>query len=764
LVTTRKANQAKDERVARIRGGNALNRLPTTLENNRRVGLENPPSVNGDRNQVETADSCSPSRFESPASEQSQSTSEVVVECAALARRGFTQAQHQKAETQAQLCQKYIQLTDPNGPARLSGNQAAATLGKAASWFSTNLKAYKQRGADAFLPKPAPQKPAEVDDLLLPPWFIAAAQFYYLLSNRTRETGSVPEAIRRTISLPAHPPALRARLIAKFGAIPECPEELRETILAREREGKPLLTPRLMKAIAIAAPFVKRSRNKTESNLEHLSAPGSQMWRNVFTDQTEDQPATVTRDYIRAGDVIEADDATINLGVCIPWTLGGCKASEKFGVKLGRFQWLRAIDVGSRKRLAYVYVVRPRASYRAEDILSLIRAVVRTHGIPKEWRFEKGSWLAKIIQDAVAHMGSKLWTVNSPRQKPFVEGGFNTDWTKLSIHFPDAHVGRFQGENETANKLYTQCQQGYKDPRRHFPMLAEVLQAMDQITAEENRTLVKSANYGQWIPNERWENHTTKNPLRQLDPATDWIFNPYIREATIKGMLVGCRVPLFEGFSVPFDFTAAFLPEFHGARVKMHFDPTDAQCQATIVLAQPWRGTKQGTVLGKADQINEVAAYARLAMGYIGADHHLTEAGAGRRAKQINANAMRREIRSVVGPEGHSSELRDGLGTKAILEHSSPAKDVTQGNSPEETGRQGTGPSITEDPAFQRDVPATSSPCCEERNKDQFPGHAQPETSGICHPRARRGDVSAQLSDRVTEADAWERANALNLT
>src|ERR1039458_7306414 len=43
--------------------------------------------------------------------------------------------------------------------------------------------------------------------------------------------------------------------------------------------------------------------------------------------------------------------------------------SEKFGVLLGRFQWLAYQDCRTDKILAWDYVVRPRGSYRAEDIL-----------------------------------------------------------------------------------------------------------------------------------------------------------------------------------------------------------------------------------------------------------------------------------------------------------------------------------------------------------------------------------------------------------
>ena len=136
-------------------------------------------------------------------------------------------------------------------------------------------------------------------------------------------------------------------------------------------------------------------------------------------------------------------------------------------------------------------------------------------------------------------------------------------------------------------------------------------------------------------------------------------------------MLVGGRVPLFEEVSVPFDFSAQWLGQFDGAKVRCHFDPTEARCEATVVLLEPGQGTprtfKRGDVLGTAIQINETAGYARLVMGW-GDD----PASLGRKLRQQTASAMRREVRAIL-PNGHSaggeSELRDGLGQKAVINH-----------------------------------------------------------------------------------------------
>lgn len=592
-----------------------------------------------------------------------------------------TTADWHEAEARARVCEDFLQLTAEGYSLR----QAAKALGKGVAFFSgveAPLAIYQRDGVPGLLPQRR-RSGAKVS-FTVPDWFIPAAKFFYLLTNRTWNSGSVPEAIRRVISLPHLPVGWDRTTTARFlkavnrrdaetqssdqdlsapprlcGEIPACPPELRELILARQKAGQPLVPERLARQITASAATVRQHRNPTEAGLGLLNAPGSMMWS---TNQ-----ATGERQFIRAGDWVEADDGTINFPVCIPWTMGGCDCSDKFGVKVGRFQFLRPIDAGSRYRPGFLYVARPRGSYRREDVLALMRMVCRAMGVPRGWRFERGTWESHMVKEAVRLLGSQLQTVYSPRQKPFVEGGFNQDWTKLSVHFPRADIGRFMGETEAANELLVKCKRGTEDPTKHFPLLDTALAAFDAITREENATPVNSANWGRWIPEERFAQQLAENPCRRLNAESDWIFHPYVREWTVKGMTVGGRVPLFEELSVPFDFAASWLPNFDGAKVRVHFDPTEARCVGTVVYLEGGRTVaKRGDVLGHAQQINETAGYVRLVMGW-GDD----PASLGRKLRQQTASAMRREVRAIL-PNGRSaggeSELRDGLGQKAVVQ------------------------------------------------------------------------------------------------
>lgn len=584
-----------------------------------------------------------------------------------------TDAEWREAEERAGICRDFERLTTQDG---LSMNQAAVALGKSASWFSgadSPYARYQREGVAGLLPQR--RAAGAKAKFTVPPWFIPAANFFYLLTNRTRSTGSVPEAIRRTISLPNLPPGWKKaqiqKLITKCGtsSVPACPPELRDQILARERAGQPLVTEAVARQISAPPAVVRQHRHATNAALDYLCAPGSMFFiRDSRTG--ERRPPMV-------GEVIEADDATINFPVCVPWTLGGDPCSDRYGVKVGRFQWLVAIDAARSFVSAYSYTMRPRGSYRAEDTLALVRAHCIQHGKPACAHFEQGVWKSNMVKAALAGAGIELQTVWSPHQKPHIEGLFNTLWTKLSVHFPDAHIGRFRGEHEQANDILVACQRGSQDPRRHFPMLAEAIAAFDAAVAERNRTPVKSA-IGRWIPAEAW---AARTPGGRLTPETQWLFAPWQRTWTVRGMLVGGRVPLFEDLSVPFDFSNEKLVNYHGAKVRCHFDPTAPKCHAMLVLAEPFRGEPAGTVLGLAPQINEVAGYARLVLGW-GDD----PTSAGRLARQRAASALRREVRAIV-PSGRgysASEERDGVAQVAKIEshRGDAANEITHAQKP----------------------------------------------------------------------------------
>ena len=504
-------------------------------------------------------------------------------------------------------------------------------------------------------------------------WFVPSARFFNLHINRTQDAGSVPEAIRRTISLPTLPvgwtTGYTRRFLKHLGleSAPACPADLREEILERERQGQPMVPGRVARQIALSRITVALHRRPREAGLNYTGAPGTAM---LVRRGGESWVA-------RAGDILTADDGTINFPVVVPFVSPNgspiiiTPCTEKYGVLVGRFQWLRAVDVGTRFRPGWSFVARPRASYRGADVLTLLRNLTLQHGIWESYAFERGVWKSRLVTECVKLLGSELDTKFSPHSggKVFAEIGFHQDWTKLSAQFPTCDLGRFRGDTEATDRLMRDCQQGRSDPRRHFPTLASARAAFAAITREENETPVNTQ-WGRWVPAERWTEHTAARAMRRLPAELEFAFAPYAIEWTVRGHLIGGRVPIFEDLSVPFDFSAPWLYEFHGARIRVHFDPAAPNCLGTAVLVGAFAGRKAGAVLGSVKQVNETAGYVRMVMGW-GEDDHT----AGLHAKQAAARAMRADVRTITGDgrAGRAEAIQaDGVGETASAVQDGP--------------------------------------------------------------------------------------------
>lgn len=476
---------------------------------------------------------------------------------------------------------------------------------------------------------------------------VAALRAAYLVTNRTEDSGSVPEAIR---------------LAARRG---EIRPELADEFEARHRDGRGV--PDALRREVIQAPAVVRQhRSPTEAALEFLDAPGSSMWIK--------DAATGQERFVRVGDVLEADDATINFHVCVPWQMGGCKTSERYGVKVARFQWLVAIDRASRFIPGWSYTMRPREAYRAEDVTALFHGVFRQHGVWKRLCLEQGVWKANQVTAMLDGLGIERMTAWSPHGKPFVEGLFGKLWTKLS-DLP-GQVGRYRGEMERTEPIVRSCREGASDPRDHFPMLGDVLPALARVCAEHNALTIHSREYGSWVPQERWlaqlAEAREKRLLRPLAPEAAWMFAPLVREWTVRGNTVGGSVEVMEGASLQWDFAAEWLVEFAGARVRAHWDPTAPVAEATLVLLDNVRDHQAGEVLGTAVQVNKTTRITRRALGWGDDTDEAME------QRKVAAAGMRSTVRTLLphGQAGYTrTMIRDGLGNAAAVEIALPAPD-----------------------------------------------------------------------------------------
>jgi hypothetical protein len=579
------------------------------------------------------------------------------------------------AEQKAAVLRQFQSLTAGGLSLRLAAKRLNAPL----AWFSgvdCLLDRFERDDLAGLLPK---ERETYALQFEVPEWFIPAARYFFMLSEYRRDSGSVPEAVRRVISLPNVPfgwTELQKKRLAKalkLKTLPVCPLDLREKILARQNQGQDLVPARIAKAIAVSSVIVQKFRSPRAFALDTLSASGSQ--RRYFNAETGQ------REIMQPGDWFGGDDATPGIAVCVPSDQILTPCSQKFGVLIGRWQWLVYHDARTDKILSHSYVVRPRSSYRAEDILSGMAAVTRAHGIPRKgWQFEGGIWDCKLVCQAIDLLKCAHWRTYSPHQKA-IELVFNRVWTRLAVQFPNANLGRYRNAIESNCRLYEACKRGHQNPRRFFPMLADVVGAFDEEVKAHNQKKIFSAQYGQWIPDEFFSDAVKSSPLRKFSDCMRWIFSSFAVERKVKGDSVNCRVPLFENFSVPFCFSAPSLALHRGKLVRLHFDPRDPKCRAKVVLLEDSGQKKAGDVLADAELVGETAQHIRMIMDWAKDDQR-----AGYIGRQRTNNFLNRTTRAI-GDFGRveysAQERRDGLGTVVKVETGSPSEPETPVPRPE---------------------------------------------------------------------------------
>jgi len=454
-----------------------------------------------------------------------------------------------------------------------------------------------------------------------------------LQSNRTREAGSPQEAFRHAVKRGEVRPALAAELAQ------------------REAEGKPLLTASLRRAVQVAETTTRADRTPREAWLSFVQSPGS-------LQITVDEATGQERMFV-PGEAWTMDDATINLILCVAMEDRASACWQKFGVVVGRFQFIVPADHSSYFIPAFSFTARPRSSYRAEDLTATLQIACRQHGKPRVLFLEQGISKSALVHETLRKLGVRCEHVKSPHQK-VIETLFNKLWTKLS--FLPGQVGRHMGDDEETTKLMMRCRAGQADPRKHFLMLPDVVKALREAIHDHNSQWINHSRYGRWVPQDYW---VAKSPamLRPLDTDSEWMFSPVISDPlTVRGFTVRTTVRLMEGMSQVFHFSAEWMHEFHGAKVKLFFNPF-SETPAKVVLAEDFKGYKAETILGDAPMIDRHARMNLRTLGYgAGPDGQPGFPDVGLAAARQNAQALRR---SVVGirPGGKpgivSNESRD---------------------------------------------------------------------------------------------------------
>jgi hypothetical protein len=462
----------------------------------------------------------------------------------------------------------------------------------------------------------------------------------YLKTNRTKDDGSMQAACK------------------VFALDPQTREEVRTGILSALEKGRlPRWAIRACKRITREHFAAKRNPSSLASN--HFSGR-----RGAF--------ASDKRERRRA---VESDDGTLNFVATIPWPHGGDPCSDKYGVKLGRWQFLPALEAGwSNFYLGYALVARPQSVYTQEDIRAMIKMVVKAHGLPDAFRFERGTWESNSVVDLLKRLGVDLQTVWQSNQKPYVEGGFSPLWTYLSLI--DGQVGRFRGEMEKENLLIEKVRAGRLDPRGVFPDLQRCTKALDGALAMRNSDRISSPIYGAWIPEVRYRDHKAERPWRAMPAELEYLFAPLVKEWTVAKGTVGNAVTLADGIKAPFYFSHDDLWRMNGEKVRVYFDPAGES--ATIVSLTNHAGFVPGDIVCEAALLGEIPHFTRAAMGWADpVDPSAIRPPSNRKPM----SAIRREVRALDSGgkvKATFSEERDGNGRVARAERiSNPPRNTS---------------------------------------------------------------------------------------
>jgi hypothetical protein len=299
---------------------------------------------------------------------------------------------------------------------------------------------------------------------------------------------------------------------------------------------------------------------------------------------------------LMAGEQFSVDDATRNVACWIPWPWGGCKCSDKFKVRLGRWQTLVVHDDASGYVPAYSSVFRWSQSYRGVDAASVIFQTERDVAMPLRWVLEGGVWQGGRVMEIC---GDRFLDAKGRPNQKLVEGWFGRAWTRMSVQPGD--VGRHRGEMKAVSELYIKCREGRADPRLHFMEFRVANDLFSEAVEWLNAKRIDSRTYGQWVPRERWMADMEENPVAKRTEEDAWMVSPVCEGRVVHRQGVRVREDGPHGVRMDWLFQAPWLHEYEKRRVSVYFDPMGAwPLRAAITL----EGKKQ--LLGYAECVNPI--------------------------------------------------------------------------------------------------------------------------------------------------------------
>ena len=386
-----------------------------------------------------------------------------------------------------------------------------------------------------------------------------------------------------------------------------CPPDLKAQIDGWSRSGH---IPRsIRKAFAVDPQTRRHYRSARDLRLGTAYAPGTMR-------MTVDEETGMPRRLV-GGEKQNWDDASVNGIVCVAWPWGGDPCSDRYGVKVGRFQLLAGLDDASNYCPGFSYVIRGKESYRGSDATGAMLRCWRSDVRPDQVVVEGGVWQSDRAAEFYRMAGVQFVSAKGRPNAKLIESYWNDLWTVLSV-MADGQIGRWRGEMERENAILTRVRSGAEDPRKHFPMLDVTLRTIHEAIVLKNEKPIRSTEYGTWIPVERYRSDLEQYPRAALDPAISWMLAPARETRKISRGMIRASVECPLGGSMPYHFVSHSLFEYEGAEVVIYFDPWASPItDAVVVLAAPFRGIPAGTIITRqAECIDDAPVIGQAVEGF----------------------------------------------------------------------------------------------------------------------------------------------------
>jgi transposase-like protein len=425
-----------------------------------------------------------------------------------------------------------------------------------------------------------------------------------------------------------------------------CSEDTRDAILKR-RASVHTLTPTLRKAFAVDETVIRYARDPRE--VEHSLANQRGCMRRGNDGRR-----------LRSGKRESWDDGSVNLLVCVPWPMADDECSRRYGVKLGRFQLLCGIDHAYPYCPGFDFTMRPRQSYRGEDVCRAMGRVWAATGKPEEVVLERGVWESKRVMAFLAAAGVRVIRATKPNHK-LIENYFHPVWTLLG-DLP-GQIGRFRGEMRENSQVAEACKAGRVDPRKHFPMLDAFMNGLEKVIQARNTTPSESSMYGNFIPAEVWEEEAKDRP--RLPGDLSHFYSGEIKEWTVgRGGSVGGSVMSPFGVSIKYFFDAENLWKYQGQKVRVYFDPFYPENGARVEAMESSHNSAPGDCIAeRAECVNNAPRLVKDAKEWK-MDYYEESSAEAVRIRKAKVSAIRSETRALTRPGvvERTSSVADGDG------------------------------------------------------------------------------------------------------